>query len=242
MKSLNMHKIWWKIDILIAILCLILIEVPNHPVSALAIVFVSPTGSGVADCSQSAPCTLSTGLTTVDTGGTLYAAAGTYSAISGNEVVLLDKAINFYGGWNGAASGTPYRDPATNVSILDGGDARRVITAAGFTGQAQIDGFTIHNGNATGKVALCSATNAAGCGGGILVSGGKTTIEHCIIEDNVASTTTDATYRIGYGGGIYIQNAGTLGVMIQNNIIRYNDASTAATCGTLAITGKDCTR
>jgi hypothetical protein len=72
--------------------------------------------------------------------------------------------------------------------------------------------------------------DAAGCGGGIFVTGGNVTIEHSIIEDNVASTTTDATYQTGYGGGIYVQAASVpnpTAVTIEQNIIRSNDASTA---------------
>ena len=59
----------------------------NLSVQALASVFVTPSGAG--DCSQADPCSLATGLSTVDEGGTLYAAAGTYTG-SGNQVVLLD--------------------------------------------------------------------------------------------------------------------------------------------------------
>ncbi len=97
-----------------------------------------------------------------------------------------------------------------------------------------MDGFTIRNGNATGKYAMCSATEPAGCGGGFFIAGVSLNISHCIIEDNVASTTTSELQETGYGGGVYIQNPGT--IMIRNSIIRSNDASTASS-GRFGYTG-----
>ena len=108
-----------------------LMVAPVRSVSALSQVFVTPTGAG--DCSQGSPCDLATGLSLVDTGGTLYAAAGTYTGKSGNQVVLLTKSINFLGGWDSNTSVPVVRDPETYVSILDGEHARRVITVTWVT-------------------------------------------------------------------------------------------------------------
>ncbi len=123
-------------------------------------------------------------------------------------------------------------DPETYETIIDGQNLRQSVTILLDVGEeVRLDGLTIRNGNGTGKTAVCSAVDAAGCGGGIFISGGTTTVEDCIIEDNVASTTTDATYQTGYGGGIYVQVASApnpTAVTIRNNIIRSNDASTAA--------------
>jgi hypothetical protein len=107
----------------IIITFLLLAIQPNTPVQAEAIVFVSPAGGGT-DCDQDSPCDLATGLTNVDAGGSLYAAAGNYFG-AGDQVVLLDKTINFFGGWNGATVGPVVRDPAAYESILDGQDPAR---------------------------------------------------------------------------------------------------------------------
>ncbi len=141
---------------------------------------------------------------------------------------MINKSVRVYGGWDGVTGGDPgIPDPETYVSILDGQNARQGVTIMlGLDEIVTFSGFTVRNGNATGKVAICSAPNAAGCGGGIMVVGGTATIEHCILEDNVASTTTDAMYKTGYGGGIYIQNP--VDVTIRDNLIHSNDASTAA--------------
>ena len=54
------------------------------------------------------PCALSYGLTKVLAGDTLIAGEGLYTTGSGtaHELVLLDKDIDFLGGWDGGTSGT----------------------------------------------------------------------------------------------------------------------------------------
>ncbi len=209
---------------IVTLIILLGLSLPGRPVRALSTVFVSPGGSGTT-CSQASPCNLATGLSLADAGGTLYAAAGPYTG-SGNQVVTLARSINFLGGWNGAASGTPTRDPLTYPSILDGQNMRRVITIAGDPSDILVvDGWTIRNGNANGLVTGCSPANAAGCGGGVLVTSGTVTIEHNIIKENVAATTTGDPARTGYGGGIYLQNPAV--ATIRFNSIHSNHASTA---------------
>ncbi|MGB8252804.1 MAG: hypothetical protein WCF08_06285 [Anaerolineaceae bacterium] len=211
-----------------------------EPVSAVSYNFASPTGTPVNACTYTDPCNLQKAVDISSLGGIVFAAAGTYHPYTtpSDQVLLITNSVHIYGGWDGISGPDPVPDPTANISIIDGQNSRQGVTIMLAADEVvTLSGFTIRNGNATGLIAICSASGPAGCGGGIMASGGKTTIEDCIIEDNVASTTTDATYRTGYGGGIYIQNPGNLGVTIQNNIIRYNDASTAS-CGTLAIAGK----
>jgi hypothetical protein len=199
---------------------IILIARPSVQVQALATVFVSPTGTGAA-CSQSVPCSLATGLSTVDDGGTLYAAAGTYEG-TGDQVVLLSRTINFYGGWSGASTGTPVRDPATYVSILEGLQERRGISIKGASVHPTVDGWTIQNGNATGSTSQCEvfSSTPAGCGGGIYVYQAEPTITNNIIRSNTAAVSV--TGMDGAGGGIYIlQSAGTL---VRWNQIYSNDS------------------
>ncbi|MBN2258192.1 MAG: right-handed parallel beta-helix repeat-containing protein, partial [Anaerolineaceae bacterium] len=129
------------------------------------------------------------------------------------------------GGWDGVSDpGSLVIDPDQYVSILDGQNARRVVTADSIIGTPRLSGFTIKNGNADGLVAGCTASEPAGCGGGIFISNAALTIENCIIEHNVAATTYASGAYYGYGGGIYIQNP--TGVTITDSIIRSNYAST----------------
>jgi nitrous oxidase accessory protein NosD len=195
----------------------------TKPAYALAVVFVSADGSGSA-CSQAAPCSLATGLSTVDEDGTLYAAAGTYTSGSGDQVVLLDKTINFLGGWDGSPAGGIVRDPASNVSIIDGQNIHRGITISGaFTLQPVVDGWTIQNGNATevGPNPDCEvlAGSGYGCGGGIYVHQAEPEILNNIIQDNIASTAFSGNSG---GGGIYIWESDA--TLVRWNTIRRNDA------------------
>ncbi|MBN2258677.1 MAG: right-handed parallel beta-helix repeat-containing protein, partial [Anaerolineaceae bacterium] len=116
-------------------------------------------------------------------------------------------------------------DPDQYVSILDGQNARRVVTSESIIGIPRLSGFTIKNGNADGLAAGCTAYEPAGCGGGIFISNAALTIENCIIEHNVAATTYASGAYYGYGGGVYIQNPA--GVTITKSIIRQNTASAA---------------
>jgi hypothetical protein len=198
------------------------------PVQAITPVFVSPTGTG--DCSQSSPCSLATGLTQVDPGGTLYAAAGTYTG-SGDQVVLLNKTINFLGGWNSAPSGPVVLDPDLYESILDGEDesGRRVMTISGGASvQPLVDGWTIRNGNAGKTVedpdCHAHAGHAYGCGGGIFVYEAQPTISHNLIMLNTALVQIDSIDVPGNGGGIYVDSSA--GTIISGNTIRENNSQT----------------
>ncbi len=213
------------------ILCLLLaslVGVPE-PASALSYKFASPTGTQDDDCTYTDPCDLQTAVNTSSPGGLVYVAAGTYHPFSlpSDQVLLINQSVHIYGGWDGVSGGDPgIPDHETYITTLDGENARQVVTIMlDPTETATLTGLTIRNGNATGKTAICSAPSPAGCGGGILVTGGTTTIEHCIIEDNIAATTASESARTGFGGGIYIQNPES--ATIRYNTIRSNDASTA---------------
>ncbi len=139
-------------------------------------------------------------------------------------------ALRLFGGWDGV-SPNPVPDPVAYPTILDGSipsdNHRAVNVLLEPTEEVTISGFTIRNGDATGQVADCFYENSAGCGGGILVTGGSITIENNTIMDNVAATATDVTHTIGFGGGISLQNvvSGT----ITDNTIASNDALSAVT-------------
>jgi hypothetical protein len=212
-----------------------LVWVPKQ-VSAVGLVYASPDGTPANACTIDDPCDIQTAVDTVDAGGMVYAEQGIYYAYggTGNQVLYVNRDVGISGGWNGS-SADPVIDPDVYVSILDGQNIRRVVHAASFpvAGMSGISGFTIRNGNGS-DTTRCPHTNAAGCGGGILIDSVPFSVAHCIIENNVAATTTSTADPLGYGGGLYIHDP--VSMTITHNIIRYNTASTV-TSGTTAYPG-----
>jgi hypothetical protein len=225
----------------VVIICFLLVCVVGNPkpVSAASSRFASPTGINTGDCTYTAPCNLQRAVQVTIEGQSVYAAAGIYQSTS-DEVVFIDRSLRLYGGWDGI-SPNPVPDPVEYPTTLDGTIAlvnhRVVNVALEPSEEVTISGFTIQNGNATSRVVDCFYSDSAGCGGGILVTGGSITIENNIIVDNVAATATDVSHTKGYGGGINLQNvvSGT----ITNNTIASNDALTAVTgaAGSIGIGG-----
>ena len=87
---------------------LLLMGAPQIARAAPGDLFVTPTGSG--DCSQASPCALQTALSTATNGDTIYIAGGTYNG-AGAAVITVTKSITLYGGWDGATTIPPVRDP-----------------------------------------------------------------------------------------------------------------------------------
>lgn len=170
------------------------------------------TSGGGGDCSQVAPCDLPTALGVATTGDTVYLAVGTYTA-TGAAVISVTKSITLYGGWDGAVTIPPARDPDANRTILDGERQRRVI----FIGSGispTVDGFTITGGNATGLGG--GLLNPSDAGGGIYSHGADPLIQNNVITNNVASTQAGVR---AFGGGIYIDNAPTAAIIRQDHIL-----------------------
>jgi fibronectin type 3 domain-containing protein len=185
--------------------------------------FVKRHGSGTT-CAQSAPCSLATALATAAAGDRVLVAAGTYKG-TGPEVVLIGRSIELLGGWDGSPSGAVTRDPIANPTILDGENARRVVTIA--SAEPTVDGFTITHGNATGlTTSLCGHLGAPdGCGGGIYANTARAVISGNTVVGNVAATASHDDDHVGYGGGIAAYNSA--GIEIRGNTIRGNTASAA---------------
>jgi hypothetical protein len=166
------------------------------------------------------------GADNVTAGGVIYAAAGTYLAesSSSDQVLLIDRGVHVFGGWQrGTGPADLVVDPRVNISIIDGQNSRRGVTVTSPS-DSSLSGFTIRNGNATMlNLTLCPETKPSGCGGGLLASGAFFSVNGCIIENNRATTVSNADYSTGYGGGIYIFNP--IGIMIKNSTIRNNIAS-----------------
>ncbi len=63
------------------------------------------------------------------------------------ESIILKDGVGLYGGFAGGETTRDQRDWNTNVTILDGGGNRRVVTPpSGATATTVLDGFTIRNG------------------------------------------------------------------------------------------------
>jgi len=215
----------------IFIICFLLVCMAGNPkpVGAASSRFASPTGINTGDCTYTAPCNLQRAVQVTIEGQSVYAAVGIYQS-SSDQVVFIDRSLRLYGGWDGI-SPNPVPDPVEYPTILDGskttGNHRVVNVVLEPAEGVTLSGFTIRNGDATGQTSNCFYSDSAGCGGGILVTGGSITIENNILQDNIAATATDVTHTKGYGGGINLQNvvSGT----IKDNTIASNDALTAVT-------------
>jgi predicted outer membrane repeat protein len=162
--------------------------------------FVAPGGSG-STCLQASPCTLQTALDNVVGGEIIYLASGTYQKASpATEVILLDKSIQVYGGWNGQ-TGALLVNPDNYVSIIDGQDARRCIKVTSGGAGSKLSGLTFMHGYANPF------------GGGMYTIASSLTITRSIFRDNVSGSA---------GGGIYLVNDG--GLTISNTRFEDNRA------------------
>ncbi len=198
--------------------------------------FVTTTGSGNA-CSQETPCTLQTALDTALSSDTVFMAAGSYTGTD-HAVLITNKTINIYGGWDGTTTTPPVRDPNAHLTTIDGENARRGIYISGYIAPV-VDGLRIINGNAAG---LWGYEYPAGtyydAGGGVFVAGGDVTLTNNIISNNSAeygggvflndspgtlahSTISENTVTDGGGGVFVYKNTPTL----SNNIITFNTSS-----------------
>ena len=185
--------------------------------------FVTPTGGG--DCSQASPCALQTALGLAVNGDTIYVAGGVYTG-TGSEVIAVTQSITLAGGWDGATGGRVVRDPAAYPTTLDGEWARRVVYISGNI-TPTLDGFIVTRGNATGLLTGCPG-NPDGCGGGVFVISAHPLIVNNTITNNVAAITTtgNPTVAIGFGGGLYLNDATR--AVISGNLIISNVASLAS--------------
>lgn len=145
-------------------------------------------------------------------GDEVWVAAGSYgeprNALDG--ALTLREGISLYGGFAGTEEAIEQRDPAINITTIDGavsllnGAAHHVIVAAQGT---LLDGFTIRGGKAT------AGGFTGNYGGGLLAVGVDVTVRHCIFEANEGVL----------GGVIGHVNGGTL--EISDTEFRNNSAS-----------------
>ncbi|MEE1063734.1 MAG: choice-of-anchor Q domain-containing protein, partial [Paludibacteraceae bacterium] len=114
----------------------------------------------------------------------IWVATGTYYGDTTlSTVVNLAKGISLYGGFSGNEKTLAARDTANNPTILDGKNARRVISQNyGFADSMAVvvDGFTIQNGY------------MADGGGAYLLK--NTTLNNCIVKNCRAKEKGSAIY------------------------------------------------
>jgi len=168
--------------------------------------------------------TVQGGLDTAVSGDEVWVAAETYV-----ENITLKSGVALYGGFAGTETAREQRNWTVNVTVLDGGQAGRVVTApSGATASTRIDGFTIRNGSvsdADGGGIYCDSSSptitnntitgntTSYDGGGIYCYDSSPTIANNTITGNTASYD---------GGGIYCYDSSPT---ITNNVIDGNDAA-----------------
>lgn len=165
-------------------------------------------------------------VTFAQTGEKIFVAEGSYFPDEGNGQVSnsrlstysLAPGVSLYGGFPAGGAALEGRDPAANITILDGdinlsgdssGNAYNVLTVSGpglqllpavtalLNPPVLIDGFTIQNGNADGT------TDDIQSGGGIYASGVILFVNNCVVRENTADFE---------GGGIHATNGTALTV------------------------------
>ncbi len=148
----------------------------------------------------------------------IWVAEGSYSpgALDASTFDLQDNAV--YGGFVGSETNRNERDPAANLTILDGGGTADTVVTKTDSGTATLDGFVVQDGNGTGSsddgaglhvtdgtLYLTDVTftnNSSGRhGGAIYASGGSAmlAVSNCTFRDNDNKANT----ALGDGGAIY---------------------------------------
>jgi len=159
----------------------------------------------------------------------IWVAAGTYypGYVAGNGSTDRDKSfvllnnIKIYGGFAGNESSVDVRNFRSNVSVLSGdlgtvgnvGDnAFHVIISSGSVGTAELNGFTISDGQAVNfsDRTVNSNTVKSSYGGGIYCISSSPILSNLIIKSNYADYL---------GGGIYNSNSSPT---LTNNLICKN--------------------
>jgi parallel beta helix pectate lyase-like protein len=127
------------------------------------------------------------------------------ASVSGDTVIVLDgtytgagnKDLDYSNGlMMGTRTITVKSENGPAVTTIDcQGSGRGFLFDSGETSAAQVEGFTIRNGLATGS--------GGGEGGGMLISGSSPTVKNCIFSSNTAAA---GTLEGGRGGGMNVQN------------------------------------
>ena len=166
--------------------------------------YVAPSGSdsAVNGCDQTHPCaTINFAIGLATSGDTINVAAGTYTATTGDQVVLIDKNVTLAGGYGGGVSTIDAQGNRRGVTVMEGTTA----TMSHFAVRNGISGTSINgggilvrnNGVASASLTLIDSVvsgNQANEGSGI-ANGGQLVVLRTTVTDN-------GTAGVGSGGGL----------------------------------------
>jgi len=192
-------------------LFLLLNGTPQIARAAPGDLFATPTGSGSA-CTQASPCDLQTALGAASDGDTIYLAEGVYTG-AGGAVITVTQSITLYGGWDGATTTPPARDPAAYPTTINGEETRRGIYITG-PATVTLEGLTIANGK------IISATTLGWDGAGLYARDAVLTLRHTNFYSNVIDVfDVDGSYARGGGAAV---DGGSL--LVEAAVFRWNSA------------------
>ncbi len=175
------------------------------PLQAQTIIFVKSNGTGDGS-SWAQACNLehavgnksAVGVGFTPTPSQIWVQTGTYYP---SEMLTIPDSVKMYGGFSGTETDVSQRDFAGNPTIIDAQNKfGSVVRLSPF---AEINGFTIQNGNANNNphkngggvwaddnsiIANCKIiNNSASINGGGLYAKGPVKVENCTIENNTAT-------------------------------------------------------
>jgi hypothetical protein len=145
------------------------------------------------DCKTAAnPCTtIQRAIDVADPGDQIHVADGTYTSAIGT-VAVITKELWIIGSYDPSFN-TP--DPEVYQTVLDAQWGGSVISITN-AGDVLLMHLILTHGDGSGNC------GSEGCGGGIYATGTSLHVGHCVITDNVGSSTG----YCGRGGGIYVHN------------------------------------
>ena len=167
------------------------------------VLFVKPTPTGAGNCGSWADaCALTHAINSAESGDEVWVRAGVYGPIN------LKDGVKIIGGFAGNEISASQSNPATNMTIVDGGGTRRCVYSANHSAATVLRGFTIRNGYNGYDV------DEHG-GGGLYLSDSSALIVQCTFEDN-----TDAI--LGGAVAVNIVHATNYSPQFINCIFRNN--------------------
>jgi hypothetical protein len=158
--------------------------------------YVAPDGDDSKMCdSISNRCrTIQRAIDVSGTGDGIHVSGGTYTSAIGT-VAVITKELVLEGGY---ALDFSAHDPDLYQTVLDAQWGGSVISITN-AGDVLLHFLTLTHGDGAGNCSI--GISIGGCGGGIHAKDTAVHIGHCVITDNVGSST-----GYGRGGGIYIDN------------------------------------
>jgi hypothetical protein len=166
------------------------------------------SGSDLDDGSYARPLkTVSHALGQAVQGDLILVAEGTYDGAGGETFpIQFPSGIKLRGGFNSLFTEW---NPGARPTILDAGQAARVMSFTLSGTDTELEGFTIRNGSAVGANGAPGVAGDPGLGGGLYILNGSPAIRRCVISGNGArGGDGGAAYTAGnggaaLGGGVY---------------------------------------